>query len=591
MKKLILYFISLLIPLTGYSVAGALDYSFDPGKGPNDEVRVIAVQKDGKILIGGSFTEVDGIKRTGLARLHRNGKPDTSFKSGLTNLWGSVIDIAIQEDGRILIGGWFNSYDGYDRNGIARINTDGSLDTTFNPGTGTSGVGGHTEGVPVHSISIQCDGKIIIGGAFRRFNNFNLRNIARLNPDGSVDTTFNPGSGAAKVEDWIENVKTTSIQKDGKIIIGGAFEAYNDSARFNFARLNQDGSLDVTFDPDFNSGWVYSSAIQNDGKILIAGFFRKIYSFNTDGSIDTTFDTGMSDSVNFVDAYSIDIQPNGKVLASGWFKHDYASFISRMNTDGTLDSTFNHADIPNYPARALALQHDGKILIGGVFTKYGDTSVNRIVRIEGDCETGSFLKLDACDGFLSPGGKVNWTECGIYTDTILNHNACDSIITVKLSITSSPDTSIIKENFQLKASDTSANYQWVKCHESFAIVPGANSRSFTPESDGSYAVVLTKNNCTDTSACYSISGLGFDEAESIVNFKIYPNPNTGKFNLSWDNSAKEVHIRILNQLGQKVYDAKVSDNKHQIDLNVPSGLYFIKVSSGQGKLMRAFVIN
>ncbi|MBI4646393.1 MAG: delta-60 repeat domain-containing protein [Bacteroidia bacterium] len=161
----------------------------------------------------------------------QSGSIDLSFNPG-TGTTSTIFTTAIQSDGKIIIGGAFTSYNGTAINRIARLNTDGTLDGTYNPGTGASST--------VRTTSIQSDGKIIIGGDFASYNGTAINYIARLNADGTLDGTFNPGTGADN------DVYTTAIQSDGKIIIGGNFTSYNGTARNYIARLNTDGTLDGT---------------------------------------------------------------------------------------------------------------------------------------------------------------------------------------------------------------------------------------------------------------------------------------------------------------------------------------------------------
>jgi len=184
---------------------GSLDTDFNPSVGGH-HVSTSAVQADGKIIIGGDFTTVNGTSRNRIARLNTDGSLDTSFNSGANNY---VETITVQADGKIIIGGQFSAFNGTARNGIARLNADGTLDTSFNPGSGANSY--------VYTSAVQADGKIIIGGYFTTFNGTAHNRIARLNTDGSIDASFNPGSGANA------SVITSAVQADGKIIIGGGF--------------------------------------------------------------------------------------------------------------------------------------------------------------------------------------------------------------------------------------------------------------------------------------------------------------------------------------------------------------------------------
>lgn len=197
-----------------------------------EPVRSIAVQPDGKLVIGGDFTSYNGTPRNYLARLNADGSLDLSFNIG-TGANGIIYSVYLQPDGKIVAGGDFFTFNGTSRGRIVRVNTDGSLDAAFNPGTGTNG--------SVLTCTPQQDGKLVISGSFTSFNGTSRNNIARLNVDGSMDTGFNPGSGA---NDWI---RTHLIQLDGKIFICGDFSSYNGVGRVRIARINTDGTNDASF--------------------------------------------------------------------------------------------------------------------------------------------------------------------------------------------------------------------------------------------------------------------------------------------------------------------------------------------------------
>jgi len=172
MKITILAFCYVLfLGLTVFAQPGTLDTSFDPGTGPNAFVYSTAIQTDGKILIGGIFASYNGTARSCIARVNSDGSLDTSFDPG-TGADISTEVFAIQNDGKIIIGGNFTSYNGSARNYIARLNADGTLDTTFDPGTGAD--------VFVHTTTIQSDGKLIIGGEFTDYNGNAINRVARL---------------------------------------------------------------------------------------------------------------------------------------------------------------------------------------------------------------------------------------------------------------------------------------------------------------------------------------------------------------------------------------------------------------------------
>ena len=238
---------------------GSLDTSFNPGTGVDGSVLTLVLQPNGKILIGGTFRSYNGTTRDIIARLNSDGSLDASFNLG-TGPNNSVFSIALQADGKILIGGAFTSYNGTSINRIARLNSDGSLDSAFNPDTGASSI--------VETTEIQPDGKILIGGEFTSYNGTSINRIARLNANGSLDSSFNTGTGANNL------VGTIAIQPDGKILLGGNFTSYNGTTRNYFARLNANGSLDTSFNPGTGANSVVeTTALQPDRKVLIGGYF------------------------------------------------------------------------------------------------------------------------------------------------------------------------------------------------------------------------------------------------------------------------------------------------------------------------------
>jgi uncharacterized delta-60 repeat protein len=370
---------------------GTLDATFNPGTGASEGeystyVSAAVMQSDGKIIIGGYFASYNGTAKNSIARLNADGTLDATFNPGTgVNYDDDINTIVLQSDGKIIIGGGFVSYNGTSRNYIARLNADGTLDASFNPGTGASRT--------VNTTNIQSDGKIIIGGDFTTYNGTTRNSIARLNADGTLDATLNSGTGASGVVNTTTVVNTTILQSDSKIIIGGNFTTYNGITRNNIARLNVDGMLDATFNPGTGTdNVVNTTALQSDGKIIIGGNFttyngtakNRIARLNSDGTLDATFKpgTGANDVV-----YTTVMQSDGKIIIGGNFtSYNGTSInrIARLNADGTLDATFNSGTGVNYDVLTTALQSDGKIIIGGDFTTYNGTARNRIARLNAD---------------------------------------------------------------------------------------------------------------------------------------------------------------------------------------------------------------
>src|SRR6266851_1591525 len=189
-----------------------------------------------------------------LAGLAQSPLPD-SFNPGAGGVtYPNVSSLAVQADGKILVGGDFTTLGGQSRLCIGRLNADGTLDTSFNPGADYL----------VNSLAVQADGKILAGGSFTTLGGQSRNFIGRLNADGTLDTSFNPAPGANS------GVYSLAMQADGKILVGGYFTILGGHSRNYLGRLNADGTLDTSFNPDVNF-WVNSLAVQGDGKILVGG--------------------------------------------------------------------------------------------------------------------------------------------------------------------------------------------------------------------------------------------------------------------------------------------------------------------------------
>ena len=403
---------------------GGLDSSFVTGTGPNGKVYGAALQADGKILIGGAFTEVNGTARNFIARLEADGSLDTSFNPGANEV---IYSIAVQKDGKILVGGFFTELSGTARNYIARLEADGSLDTSFDAGNFANET--------VHSVVVQSDGKILIGGNFFESGGVGKNGIARLNADGTLDTSFDPGSGGSN-PGANGTVFSVVLQPDGKIIIGGSFTLINNSNRNFIARLESDGSLDTSFDPNANNH-VYATVLQPDGKIIIGGNFTnaggaditRIARLDIDGTLDTTFDPGTGPDRA---VHSLALQADGQIYAAGEFtEFDGASqfAIARLYDDGFMDTIFSVDLDTGSEATSLALQSDGEIFIGGVFnvpaaepfstgiarllsyTATQTLTVDTLARVEwlrGD----SSPEINQVTFDLSTDGRSSWTGLG-----------------------------------------------------------------------------------------------------------------------------------------------------------------------------------
>jgi uncharacterized delta-60 repeat protein len=341
----------------------ALD-GFDPNA--NSYVTVVVVQADGKVLIGGDFTTVSpnggaAVTRNHIARLNPDGTLDTAFDPSAS---GIVYSIAVQADGKILVGGNFDAIGGKIRNHVARLDATTGLADSFNPNANHE----------VRSIALQADGKILVGGAFTcdfdqcpsgttSIGGQSRNNIARLDPITGLADSFDPNASAS--------VRSLAVESDGKILVSGNFNTIGGQPRNYIARLDAATGLADSFDPNADT-LVLSIAEQADNKILVGGFFTHIggQPRNYIARLDAA--TGLADSfdpnANGTVA-SIRVQLNGKILTAGGFLSiggQTRNHIARLDAITGLADSFNPK--ANDFVWSVAIATDSKILAGGNFT-------------------------------------------------------------------------------------------------------------------------------------------------------------------------------------------------------------------------------
>ena len=361
---------------------------FNIGTGFNNWANVSVEQSDNKIIVGGLFTTYNSTSSNYIVRLNSDGIIDSGFTIG-TGFNGSVDTIVLQSDNKVLVGGAFTSYDSNSRNYIVRLNSGGTIDNTFSIGTGFDD--------SLLEIAIQSDGKILAGGNYSSYNGTSAGSLIRLNSDGTVDGTFNTGTGFLISGIGVGIIKAIAIQSDGKILVGGVFNRVSGNTRNNIIRLNSDGSIDSTFNigTGLNAG-ITDIKIQSDGKIIIVGNFTRyngtnyvrILRLNSDGTVDSSFasnsNTGPDDAPE-----EIAIQSDGKILVGGRFTIYYVSGVSntiprivRLNSNGTIDNTFSIGTGFDNIVWDIDILFDSKILVSGVFTSYNGLTANRIIKLE-----------------------------------------------------------------------------------------------------------------------------------------------------------------------------------------------------------------
>lgn len=401
------------------------DYDFRLA-GPDQPVDHMALQPDGKVLISGRFEQIDNRPFRNVARINADGTVDDDMDFGQrivndAGIWG-IQAVAMQPDGKIILSGGFAEVHHVARRGIARLNTDGTLDLDFDPGTGVG-----TDWSPDPSMAglsgaaVQPDGKLLIWGGpnFDSFNGVPRPGIGRLHADGAVDLQFVPDATVSQADGAL-------LQSDGKVVVAGtASLAGVDHFLF---RLHTDGSLDAGFDASrsfdkrcfdgtWTDCWVGSMALQLDGKTLVGvqyletpstPVWHRLDRLNADGSLDTGFTVGSGAGGANVDAAIVLMpQPDGKILVSGSTSIGGQAIpgIARLNADGSLDAGFA-VNLGSGGVNLSSLQADGKIIVRSAAhnTIVDGVPIALIARLNAN---GS---LDTVFGFDPPRGPDNFVH-------------------------------------------------------------------------------------------------------------------------------------------------------------------------------------
>ncbi|MES2484647.1 MAG: delta-60 repeat domain-containing protein [Bacteroidota bacterium] len=391
-----------------FTSTGSVDTSFAISDNDVDcWINTLLYVNNGKLYAAGIFTSINGIAENNLVRFNTDGSRDNAFDIGANTLTGADAAINIirpQADGKIIIHGPFHSYNGVERRGLARINADGTIDETFNPGSG----------INLQSNSFMKftpEGKIILA-AFDLdvYNGTPVNKIVRINQDGTLDTAFAalPFTFTTEYYDFYFNIVDISVQPDGKVLISGPLATYGGIPVNSFIRLNTDGSLDTTFDTtNINENVISIRVLPAEQKMLleetsnvsVPHYFRK---FNFDGSLDTGFSTIVAQGVS-----RISIEPDGKILLArrvtqgGPWTFNNILYIDRYNHDGTFNSQiFSAAANSGSGIWAIHSQQDGKILLVGEETVAPYTTAIVLKRLNADGTVDAGFSNGFADGSI-----------------------------------------------------------------------------------------------------------------------------------------------------------------------------------------------
>ncbi|HEY1787979.1 MAG TPA: Calx-beta domain-containing protein, partial [Verrucomicrobiae bacterium] len=392
----------------------------NPGVGAlgSGYVKSLAVLPNNETLIGGDFVSYNGFFNynnnsplSDIALIDQNGQLDQTFSPN-SGADAPINALAVTTGGQYIIGGNFLSFNGQFQNYLARLNRDGSLDTSFNP----------VINGPVNAVLLQPDGKVVLGGSFTSVDSQGLNGLARLNTDGSLDTAFNPGTtlngtvnalaqspgiyinrisnGTTNEDDVVLPVSTSAI---GLATVRYAFPITNElqvfyggSVIFDTGVIVGNGRFTVPFGPGSSplvlvtdpggtlmaTNWSYKATIVTNSDIVAGGNFTvsgqsyaNVARFTTNGVLDTTFSNILSGADNTV--YALGWQTSGNLVVGGAFANFNGlpnSAIACLNWDGSLNTnSFFAGTGANDIIWNINVQSDGTIYVGGQFSEFNGT--------------------------------------------------------------------------------------------------------------------------------------------------------------------------------------------------------------------------
>ncbi len=572
---------------------GTLDPSFgnegivttDLPEGPDFFSR-LKIQKDQKIIVLGDLSYSDaGII---LERYLPDGTLDSSFgENGIVNTRSHYFfnDLALQNDGKILIGGNQNVYP--QSLVLMRFLPDGNLDSTFGEnGMVIGDFGGWKQSAG--RLAIQPDGKIVTAGNFYEDEYSIADLVTRYNPDGSLDKSFGQ-RGFTIIEDGV-TAPGLALQQDGKIVIGGSdYTGDNSHRKFYLARLTPEGSLDSSFDgdgqvfTDFGKDGDYISdiAIQPDGRIVAVGSsgqpgwngtipFIALARYNTDGRLDQSFGEGGKVSIQLQDysqANAVALQQNGKIVITGFVSFENSNYVvARLLENGSLDPAFGTGGITitevrttNDRAMDVDLQKDGKIVVGGspdiTLARYIGDSVNDhplITKIK------TWIRNNLLHWYVANAGTVNY-----------------------YSIESSSDSNRFTELKRIKAENASALISEAQSHQQQAlsyVLSEANNNTY-------YRIAAIKK---DGGIVYSDIVFYKGDENRVT---IYPNPVRDILTLQGFDVTKRYNLQVMDIMGNPFLSATVqSANTYNWNIgSLKKGHYMISISTPGETEMRKFI--
>ena len=503
---------------------------------------------------------------------------------------------------------------------LGNVYTAGSFTNTvdFDPGMGTSNLtsAGWQD---IFVEKMNANGNFVWAKSFAGTGNNDVNSIC-TDASGNVYTIglfagtvdFDPSTGTYNLSSaGSYDIFIQKLDANGDFVWAKSFGDANEDRAYSldidsFGNIYATGYFygTVDFDPGAN---IYNLTSNNNNDVFVLkldanGNFVWAKSFGGTGEqgsylcVDTlgnVYTTGMFHGVN------VDFDPGVGTFNLTSNNGHYNVFLQKLDSSGNFvwAESFNENGNNEY-GNSISVDAWGNIYTTGRFyntvdfnpgvgvdtlTSAGSTDV--FVRKFSQCyPTAGTDVITACNSYTWINGVTYTSSNNTATDTLINAAGCDSVVTLNLTI-NTVDVSVTDSSSILTANATSANYQWLDCGNNFAVIAGENNQSFTATANGNYAVEVTQNSCTDTSACVNVSNMGIVKNDFGNQLVVYPNPNTGNFAVDLGKIYENTKILITDLSGKLVYSTTLTQAQTiTISIEkVPAGVYLVSINSGEKK--------
>jgi uncharacterized protein (AIM24 family) len=608
--------------VTKTSSTGELIWAKNIGGSGNDNGAHILVDENGYIYITGSFHgTVDFNTGTGTASLTSLGNSDV-YTLKLDNngdfIWvkhfggtgdNEGIANALDDEGNIYVIGAFQATINADIQTGSNVLTSLGNDDTFIVKLSNEGnvlwakQFGGIDYVQANAVAVDSDENVYIAGGFR--------GTVDINP-GAIQ--YNKTSAPGNYEIFL-----TKLTANGEFVW---------AEQFGGPALGMDVIYDMTIDMDGNiyATGTFQETIDFDPSTntneLTAGIDAFILKLTSSGEFVWANQIGSSDYSGFATGRGIFVNNQNQVFTTGHFQGtvnfdlsandfeltsfgNYDIYITQLNADGSFawvkQAGGSNIDI----GYDIATDSNGNIYTIGVFQDNADFNPENgghvlnsnglsdiFLQKLGSCIATGIDTHQACGEFTWIDGNTYTTSNSTATFTIPNgaSTGCDSIVTLNLTVNNLPDNSVSITSNTLSANYTGGSYQWLDCNNNFSIVPDATSNSFTPDNSGSYAVIINDGTCQDTSSCFQLNLVGFQEIETPA-YSISPNPFNQHFSINFKTNHAKINFKVYDPMGRLVLTKELTNvHAFECEIDGSSGIYFIELDFYHGVIDRQIII-